>query len=148
MNFLDKAKRKLLNSNHTFVCINEDTVFTSEKQGVAPIMELLHKDEHLLKGAYIADRVIGKAAALLLIKGEIKELYADIISEHAMLVLKKSNIIVSYGKLVPYIENRKKDGMCPMEETVLNIESPEEAYVKLHEKIQSMQTNAGSPTTR
>ena len=65
-----------------------------------------------------------------------------------MLVLKKSNIIVSYGKLVPYIENRKKDGICPMEETVLNIESSEEAYVKLHEKIQSMQTNAGSPTTR
>lgn len=147
MNFLDKAKQKLLNSNHTFVCINEDTVFTSEKQGIAPIMELLHKDKNLLKGAYIADRVIGKAAALLLIKGEIKELYADIISEHAMLVLKKSNIIVSYGKLVPYIENRKKDGMCPMEETVLNTESPEEAYVKLKEKIQSMQTNAGSQTT-
>lgn len=148
MNFLDKAKRRLLNSNHTFVCINEDTVFTSEKQGIAPIMELLHKDENLLKGAYIADRVIGKAAALLLIKGEIKELYADIISEHAMLVLENSKIIVSYGKLVPYIENRKKDGMCPMEETVLNIESPEEAYVKLNEKIQSMQANAGSPTTR
>lgn len=139
MKLLDRAKQTLKHSNHTFVCINEEVVFTSEKQGIAPIIELLDTNEKALEGAYIADKVIGKAAALLLIKGGIKELYADIISEHAMAVLEKEKILVTYGTLVTFIENRKKDGMCPMEATVLEIDNPNEAYVKLKEKIQRMQ---------
>lgn len=144
MNILDRAKRKLISDKHTFVCINEDNVFTSDKQGIAPIMELLQNESDILKGAYVADRVIGRAAALLLMKGGIKELYTDVISEHALLVLKTSEIIVSYAKLVPYIVNRKKDGMCPMEETVLNLDCPEEAYVKLREKLLIMQSTTGA----
>lgn len=142
MNLLDRAKRTLKNNSHTFVCINDEEVFTSQKQGIAPIMELLETNKKMLEGAYIADKVIGKAAALLLVKGGIKELYADIISEHALSVLKEKQIIVTYGALVPFIKNRRKDGMCPMEETVLEIESPEDAYIKLKEKIKSMQANS------
>jgi iron complex outermembrane receptor protein len=38
----------------------------------------------MLDGASIADKVIGKGAAALMIAGCIKEVYADVISEAAM----------------------------------------------------------------
>ena len=85
-----------------------------------------------------ADQVIGKAAAFLLRKGGAKYLYAKIISEHALETLKDSGIAVSYGTKVPYIINRKKDGMCPMEQTVLSVTDVEEAYGKLREKLREL----------
>ena len=38
-------------------------------------------------------------------------------------------------KKVPFIMNRNKSGMCPMEETVLSIDNSEQAYNMLLEKI-------------
>lgn len=143
---LDKAVigrgRKSLGESHTFVCRNKENIYTSEKKGIAPIMDILNDNPKLLKGAEIADRVIGKAAALLLVKGGITSLYTEVISEHALNVFKDyRNINVSYNKKVPYIINRTKDGMCPMEKAVLNINSPGEAYTVLTDKIKEMKAS-------
>lgn len=114
----------------------------STKQGIAPILELMQLKIHFLNNASVADKVIGKAAALLLIKAGIKELYAGIISEHAVKVLEQNGITVQYDTIVPYIINRRGDGMCPMETTVLEINSPEEAYTALQEKVKQMMSNS------
>lgn len=108
---------------------------TSNKKGIAPIMEVLQKDPKFLQGAFVADRVIGKAAAMLLVKAGIWELYTDVISEHARMFLEVHNIPITYGKVVPYIINRKGDGMCPMESTVLDMKNVDEAYIALQAKI-------------
>lgn len=130
--------RKSLGTNNTFVCYGNEKKVTSEKKGIAPIMELLNEEPEILKGAKVVDRIIGRAAALLLVKGQIKSLYTEIISDHALAVLKKhKNITVSYTKKVPYIINRTKDGMCPMENATLDIEDPEEAYKVLVEKLKN-----------
>ena len=83
----------------------------------------------------MADKVIGKAAAFLLIKGNVKAVYAEIISNHALDTLQQTDILVQYQKVVPYIINRNKDGMCPMEETVLMMHDAAQAFVALQEKI-------------
>ena len=107
----------------------------STKQGIAPILELMQLKIHFLNNASVADKVIGKAAALLLIKAGIKELYAGIISEHAVKVLEQNEITVQYDTIVPYIINRRGDGMCPMEASVLEIEEVNEAYEVLRNKM-------------
>ncbi|WP_317854583.1 DUF1893 domain-containing protein [Chakrabartyella piscis] len=112
---------------------------TSSKKGIAPIMEVLATDPKFLQGALVADRVIGKAAAMLLVKAGIWELYAEVISEHARMFLEVHNIPITYSKVVPYIINRKGDGMCPMEATVLDMKNVNEAYVALQNKVAELQ---------
>lgn len=132
-----KSKR-LLGLEHTFVCRNNGVTIASDKKGIAPIMDILKENPSALKGAKISDRVIGKAAALLLIKGGISTLHTEIISGHALKILKNSHIRVSYSKKVDYIINRKGDGMCPMENATLDIDNPEEAYTVLEAKLEEM----------
>ncbi len=137
--------KKTLGRTNTFVCKNGKKVFKSEKRGVAPVVELLETDPDMLKGAYVADKVIGKAAALLLIKGGIKTLYTDVISEKAIKVLENyGKISVSYKTKVPYIVNRTKDGMCPMEKATYDIEEPEEAFKVIKATMEALKKGTES----
>ena len=133
MDLLEQAKKALEAEGVTFAAVSTSgEQKTSQKKGIAPMMEILAECPEFLQGA------AGKAAAFLLRKGGAKYLYAKIISEHALETLKDSGIAVSYGTKVPYIINRKKDGMCPMEQTVLSVTDVEEAYGKLREKLREL----------
>lgn len=59
-----------------------------------------------MSGAAIADKVIGKGAAALLVLGDFKLVYADVISQSAYSLLQDANIETHYGKIVDHIENR------------------------------------------
>ena len=135
MDLLEQAKKSLTESSATFVMIRGGKTFSSEMRGVAPILDLLREDPDALEDGVVADKVIGKAAALLLMYGRIKALYTKVISSHALNVLKDSGIEVVYDKLVPYVINRDGTDMCPMEKLVLEIGSPEEAFAALDKKI-------------
>ena len=80
----------------------------------------------------IADKVVGKAAALLMAYGKVKEVYTPTISTPALKVFKNHNIEIHYDKEVGRIINRKGDGLCPMETLCLNIENPEDAFVAIN----------------
>ncbi|MGN0136588.1 DUF1893 domain-containing protein [Anaerotignum sp.] len=132
---LEQAKMAL-QGEITFAAVlaNGDLV-TSEKKGIAPMMALLQKEETALQGACVADRVIGRAAALLMEKAGVTAAFGTVVSTHALKAFRDSSIAFSYDKEVEYIINRAKTGMCPMEETVLKIEDPEEAYAALKRKL-------------
>jgi len=95
----------------------------------------LNENIYFFKDRYVADKVVGKAAAMLFIKGKVKELYAAIISEHACAVLDSNNVPYTFGEKVPYIINRANTGMCPMETTVLGVDDVDEAYIILKGKV-------------
>ncbi len=80
------------------------------------LYELLCHNPAFLKGAYIADKVVGKAAAALMVRGGIKDVYTDTISLSALALLRKEHISVDFERLVPYIQNPDKTGWCPLEE--------------------------------
>ena len=130
-----KAKNLLESNSYTCVVIKGDSFVSSNFTGIMPIMNWIAEDSEILKDSYIADRAIGKAAALLMIYSNVKEVYAGIISEHALECFKKYNIPVSYTKKVPYILNRTQSGMCPMEQACLETSEPKEAYEILKNKL-------------
>jgi hypothetical protein len=76
----------------------------------------------------IADKVIGKAAALLMVYAGVKEVFTPTISDPAVEVFEKHNVKITYDKVVERIINRTGDGLCPMESLCLNVENPEEAF--------------------
>lgn len=132
---LEQAKAALVGEITFAAVLADGSLVTSEKKGIAPMMALLAEDVERLKGAVVADRVIGRAAALLMEKGGVAEAYGEVVSSHALDAFEKSKISFSYGREVEYIINRTKTGMCPMEQTVLHIADAEAAYAALKQKL-------------
>lgn len=124
---VELAKEFLQKYNYSLVVVKEDVLFVSRKPGILPIVNLCNEQLHKYYGASLADKVIGKAAALLLAETGVKEVYAQTISIAALPVLKQYGITYSYGELVPAIQNRLGDDLCPMEKLCADIESPTEA---------------------
>ena len=135
---LEQAKSLLISSASTIAVLSNGEVFTSHERGVKPLLFLLKEKKEFLKGASVADKVIGKAAALLMALGEIKEVHTLIISEPAIKVFEKYNIPCFYDKKVDRIVNRTGDGLCPMETLCLDVDDPQEAFEKIREKVISM----------
>ncbi len=132
---MEQAINILHTGGYTIVVQKEEQQFTSTKRGIAPILELMNDDAKLLKDAIVADKVIGKAAALLLIYGKVKHIHAVVISELAIDILNQYKVSFTYDQKVPYIINRTKTDMCPMEHCVLEINDPEYAYEALKEAV-------------
>lgn len=132
---LEQAKSLLITSASTIAVVSNGEVFTSEERGVKPLLRLLTEKKGFLKGASVADKVIGKAAALLMVLGEIKEVYTHIISEPAIQVFENQNIIFYYDEKVTRIVNRIGDGLCPMESLCLDIDDPKEAFLAIKNKL-------------
>ena len=87
---INDLKKILLENNHTIVIYKNDaSVFVSNDRGVAPLMKLLKDNKLQLKDSIIADKVIGKAAALLMAYARVKEVYSPMISKPAIKVFEK-----------------------------------------------------------
>ena len=123
--------KTLLSGNHTIAVKKGDKVFTSSDRGVKPLLHLLENEKDFLKGASVADKVIGKAAALLMVLGGVKEVHTGVISEPAVEVFEKHHIPYYYEEKVKRIINRKGDGLCPMETLCIDVEEPTVAFEKI-----------------
>ena len=121
-----EAKRALESNGYTCVLRKGESVYFSFEHGIKPLMGWI-REEKDFSGFGAADQVVGKAAAFLYVRLGVSELYGQIISEPTLSVLENHGISCFYDKKVPYIINRKKDGMCPMEQAVLEISDTEEA---------------------
>lgn len=126
---------ELLKENgYTLAILKEDqVVFHSQERGLKPLYQLYRQKPELLREGMVADKVTGKAAAILAVLGGAKEVYSDLISEHALEVLQSGGVKARYGEKAAYIINRTKTGMCPMEALVMDAVSPEEGVMRLIE---------------
>lgn len=126
------ARNILDNENKSIVIVkNGNVIFSSNEKGIKPIFTALMEQGNELKGSSIADKVIGKAAAMICKQADIKELSTQLISENALNVLKDSSIIFKYDKSVPYIKNRDKSGMCPIEMLSLKVNDIDELLFEI-----------------
>ena len=134
---LEKAKMLLVKTDSTCVLCSGEIILTDKRRGVRPLLDLLEGDANVA-GFAAADKVVGKAAAYLYCLLNIKCLYAQVISQPALDVLTKTGIQIEYGQLVPAIQNRTKDGFCPMESAVLKINTPEEALRAIYGALEQL----------
>jgi hypothetical protein len=120
---IDLAKEKLLEENYALVIVKQEKfLFTSKEKGIKPIYLALTQLGETLKGASLADKVIGKAAAMFCHLAQVDKVYAELISHKGMEVLKEAGIDFEYDKTCPYILNQSQDGMCPIEKLATNID--------------------------
>ena len=125
---------ELINLLHTggYSCTiaNGGKIRTFTQRGVADLYDLLTQEPEFLKGALVADKVVGKGAAALMILGGIEELYTDVVSSNAMDLFQTSDVKVDFVQEVPFIWNRDHTGWCPVE-TMCSEEESAEAILQL-----------------
>ena len=97
-----------------------------------------------MKGAAIADKVIGKGAAALMVLGGFKTVYADIISTPALALLCEAGIETTFAQEVPHIINRDKTGWCPLETACMELNTVEEMYPVIQNFISRIRQNSNS----
>ena len=129
--------RLLHEGKHSLVVSNGE-VRTFDKRGVADLYALLREDSEFLKGASVADKVVGKAAAALMIVAGVSELHADVISRPALDLLAGSGVKVGYAEEVPHVINRSGTGWCPLETRCRDLRTPEECVAQIRDFMNAM----------
>jgi Domain of unknown function (DUF1893) len=99
-------------------------IFTSHGKWLHPLFEL---EAYLLEHAWppdnliLQDKIIGKAAALLILRMGFHTVKAGVLSRLGEAVLQRHGIAYTYEQLVDRIH-------CQTEELLAKVEEPEEAY--------------------
>lgn len=131
-----KAK-ELLKDEITMVLVKDDNVIDSKENGIKPLLNLIDSNI-FLNGYSIADKIVGKAQAMLIVKAKISEVYAKTISKQAENILNRYNIPYTYDNLTDVIINRDKTDICPMEKAVKDIDDIDKAYIALKNTVKRM----------
>ena len=83
--------------------------------------------------------MIGKAAASLLVRGGVVEVYADVLSHRALPLFESSGVVYSCGQLVASIVIPEGDSRCPLEQIVGAAQTVDEAESLLRQHFMEMQ---------
>lgn len=124
--------RILHEGGHSLVVAHGDEIRTYDGRGVSDLLRLLDEDDAPLRGADIADKVVGKAAAALMIAGGVARVHADVVSSSALALFNRSSVHVSCNIVTPYIINRKGTGMCPLELRCMDCSTADECIDRIH----------------
>ncbi len=130
----DRAKQIITGSDVVFayVCGHEEIV--SSAKGIGFVASLCDEKRDLSRGV-VADKIVGKAAAMLFVLLGVKVVYAEVLSMGGKAVFERYGVEFSYGVLTESIQNRKGDGLCPMENAVKNTDKPKEAHRAVNEAL-------------
>ena len=116
---------------HTLEVFSKETlVFFSDGKWLHPLFELedfLATSDHDPATLTVRDKIIGKAAALLLIRLGIRDVYGGIMSKLGQQALEKYDVAYGYGTLVDRID-------CRTEELLLDEFDFEKAYAILKQR--------------
>ena len=133
-NAFASAKNLIKQQKATCVVIKQGKILSVESgRGVRPVIALY--EQGMLKNAIVVDKIIGKAAAMVLVLGGVRVCYGETMSRAAFDFLNAHGVRAEYGTLTERIINRQGDGICPMEQTVAEINDPAIALEALKVKV-------------
>ena len=132
MQDLEIAKKRLNEKRLTLSIVkNGEIIFETVSNGISGFLEAIEKFGDGLEGTSVADRVTGKAIALLCVYAKVKAVYAIILSKGAKSVFEKHAVYHEWEELVENILDINKAGICPFEKMATEISNPKDAYRKL-----------------
>lgn len=110
--------------------------------GISPILYSYMTYPDLFEGATIVDKIVGKAAAVISILGKSKEVIGLTMSDSAIEYLLGRGSKFRFVNYVQKIQNRERTGICPIEQSVINIDDPAEAFLSLLNRLQDLKKKA------
>jgi hypothetical protein len=139
MKDIELARNLMDKENKAIVIVKgKRVIFSSEERGIKPVYTALNELKDEFRGSSAADKAVGKAAAMIYAYAGIKEISTVLISEGAINVLNKTPITYEYEKSVPYIKNRDRSGMCPVETISLKTDNIDELLAEISSFLNSI----------
>jgi len=129
---LNLAKNRLIQKDLSLVIVKDAKVlFETESHGIGDLLKAINQIQNQMKGSSVADRIVGRAAALLFIFSGVQAVFAVTASDGGIEVLKKNSVFCEYESRVTNVLNLKRTDVCPFEKLVAKLSSPEKAYEAL-----------------
>lgn len=132
MTDVEHLKQILIDGRHSLVVENQH-VSTFDGRGIKDLRRLIATQPELLCGSRVADKVVGKGAAALLVKGRVSEVFACTASRPALALLRENGITASCDNEVDAIANVSHTGLCPIEQLCLPCATTEECLRRIDE---------------
>ena len=109
---------------------DENLVFSSSRNMLLPLLQYIreYRDKH--EPVVVFDKIVGNAAALLLVVAGCDEVYSPLGSKLAVTTLEVYGIKYHIQNTVPYITRPGTDIICPMEQRSIN-KRPDSFYDEL-----------------
>ncbi|MBI5034647.1 MAG: DUF1893 domain-containing protein [Chloroflexi bacterium] len=141
MTDLEIAKQKLNSDSLAFVIVNAGAILCAgTREGIGELIETIDALGDTLHGAALADKIVGKAVAMVARAAHIRAVYSPMMSQAACDALVVAHIPFEYDHLVPLVLNKRNDGPCPMERLTLPIDEPAQATAALREFVKARAT--------
>jgi len=136
---LELAKSTLIEKDLSLVIVKKGQVlFETKKPGISGFLQVIEKLDKNLVASAVADKIIGVAAATLCVYSSVSSVFAQIISDEGIRVLKDNKIEYLFEKKIPNILNRNKNDVCPFEKLAISSSNTKDAYVKLKSLARKM----------
>lgn len=133
---LKLAREVLSTSDSSIVVICYGKIWKQKKgDGIKPILEVIEEMGEDIHGSVIGDRILGRASALLCRYAKAQGVYSPQGTKTGIALLIMGGVPCQVDELIPQIMNRDGDGLCPFEKILKDVDSPEEAYKILKEKV-------------
>jgi hypothetical protein len=129
---LELAKKRMEDEALT-LCIARDgkVIFEGASRGISGFLDAVESLGGKLEGASVADRVVGRAVALLCVCSRVRAVYASTLSRDAKQLLGGCSVRVEWGELVESILDAGRRETCPFERLAAGIADPKDAYGRL-----------------
>ncbi len=129
MSDLEIAKTQLYEEDLTLAIVKDGTLlFSTKSHRIGGFLDAIEQQGQRLQGASMADRIAGKAIALLCAYAGIKEVYAIVLSRKALNVFKQYGIGFNWNEIVENVLDSSKTGVCPFERAAADIVDPYKAF--------------------
>lgn len=112
---LAQALSTLRRTGCSLVAVNGTEVTLCHERGVKDLYRLLKEQPATLRGASVADKVVGKGAAALMALGGVREVYALVASRPALALLRQEGVAAMALEVAENIINRAGTDICPVE---------------------------------
>ena len=138
MSDVDIAKSRLYEKGLTLVVVkNGEMVFETGSHRISGFLGAIMQLGAGLEGAAVADKVAGKAVALLCVYAGISNVYAGVLSRKAQAVFDEYGVPCEWKDLVDNILDLNRSGVCPFEKAAADISDPEKAYATFKALLKS-----------
>lgn len=135
---LELAKQELDSASLAFVIAKDGAILrTGTREGIGELIEAVDALGDAARGAALADKIVGKAVAMVARAARLAAVYSPLASQAACDALSIDQIPLEYDRLVPLILNKRNDGPCPMERLTLPIDDPIQAVDALREFVRA-----------
>jgi len=138
MTDLELAKQKLISDALAFVIAKDGAILqTGTRDGIGELIETIDALGDATRGAALADKIAGKAVAMVARIARMRAVFSPLMSQAACDALAADHIAFEYERCVQLILNKRNDGACPMERLTQPLDDPRAAVDALREFVRA-----------